>query len=417
MNGTIKKVLFNRGFLTLFTCYSLACTCFAFVNVGLLLHTTEDFGMDAVIVGSVIGAVSLIGLCMRPISAVVVDKVNRKYVLVFAFVLEAISTFGFAYADQYYLLYTLQIMRGVAWGLISCAGVVLIVDIVGREDIGMASGIYALGMVIGSSIAASVVASLGDSVGFVVTFLIASMLTTAAALLAATLPFKRNKVAPPPQDNQKQSGFLPELVSHLTSIKPSNFFSIECAPILGISFVFQLCATALGATFLVAYGRIDLSIANVGIAATTYNVIMYFSRPLYGRIMDKYGARWCIIPSFIGFIAANFIAYSSTDTTGLMIAAVIYGLCSGGYTIAPRVLAIRRLGPQKEAVASSTSGIGNDIGMFLGNILVPAVAAASGGFYKNAYLVMVLIAIAGLIYCSIYILFYKKHHPDNSIHW
>lgn len=197
MNGTIKKVLFNRGFLTLFTCYSLACTCFAFVNVGLLLHTTEDFGMDAVIVGSVIGAVSLIGLCMRPISAVVVDKVNRKYVLVFAFALEAISTFGFAYADQYYLLYTLQIMRGVAWGLISCAGVVLIVDIVGREDIGMASGIYALGMVIGSSIAASVVASLGDSVGFVVTFLIASILTTAAALLAATLPFKRNKVAPP----------------------------------------------------------------------------------------------------------------------------------------------------------------------------------------------------------------------------
>ena len=81
MNGTIKKVLFNRGFLTLFTCYSLACTCFAFVNVGLLLHTTEDFGMDAVIVGSVIGAVSLIGLCMRPISAVVVDKVNRSMCL------------------------------------------------------------------------------------------------------------------------------------------------------------------------------------------------------------------------------------------------------------------------------------------------------------------------------------------------
>ena len=134
MNGTIRKVLFNRGFLTLFICYSLACTCFAFVNVGLLLHTTEDFGMDAVIVGSVIGAVSLIGLCMRPISAVVVDRVNRKHVLVFAFALEALSTFGFAYADQYYLLYLLQIMRGIAWGLISCAGVVLIVDIVGRED-------------------------------------------------------------------------------------------------------------------------------------------------------------------------------------------------------------------------------------------------------------------------------------------
>lgn len=416
MNGTIRKVLFNRGFLTLFICYSLACTCFAFVNVGLLLHTTEDFGMDAVIVGSVIGAVSLIGLCMRPISAVVVDRVNRKHVLVFAFALEALSTFGFAYADQYYLLYLLQIMRGIAWGLISCAGVVLIVDIVGREDIGMASGIYALGMVIGSSIAASVVASLGDAIGFVITFIIASMLTTAAALLAATLPFKHKIIAPPPAQAEK-TAFLAELARQIKSIRPSNFFSLECAPILGISFVFQLCATALGATFLVAYGRVDLSIANVGIAATTYNVIMYFSRPIYGRIMDKYGARWCIIPTFVGFIAANFIAYSSSDVTGLLIAAVVYGLCSGGYSIAPRVLAIRRLGPQKEAVASSTSGIGNDIGMFLGNILVPAIAASFGGFYKNAYLVMALIAVAGLAYCSIYILIYKKHHPDNSIHW
>lgn len=418
MNGTVKIVLFNRGFLTLFICYSLACTCFAFVNVGLLLHTTEDFGMDAVIVGSVIGAVSLIGLCMRPISAVIVDRLNRKHVLVFAFALEAFSTFGFGYADQYYLLYLLQIMRGVAWGLISCAGVVLIVDIVGREDIGMATGIYALGMVIGSSIAAAVVASLGDAVGFVITFLIASTLTTIAALLAATLPFKRKGSKDP--SKTKESGkphFLSVLINQIRSIRLANFFSIECAPILGISFVFQLCATALGATFLVAYGRVDLSIANVGIAATTYNVIMYFSRPLYGRVMDKFGARWCIIPTFLGFISANFIAFMSADMVGLMIAAVVFGLCSGGYSIAPRVLAIRRLGPQREAVASSTSGIGNDVGMFLGNILVPAVAAASGGFYKNAYLVMALIAIVGIVYCSIYILLYKKRHPDNSIQW
>lgn len=71
-------LLLNRGFITLFCCYSLACTCFAFVNVGLLIHATEDYGMEAVVIGSVIGMVSIIGLMMRPVSAVVVDRFNRK---------------------------------------------------------------------------------------------------------------------------------------------------------------------------------------------------------------------------------------------------------------------------------------------------------------------------------------------------
>ena len=74
----ITKVLFSRGFITIFIAYSLACLSFAGVSVGLLVHATEDFGMDAVIVGSIIGTISIIGLIMRPFSAVIVDKFNRK---------------------------------------------------------------------------------------------------------------------------------------------------------------------------------------------------------------------------------------------------------------------------------------------------------------------------------------------------
>lgn len=410
MNKAIKNVLFNRGFFTLFVCYIFACTCFAFVNVGLLLHATEDFSMDPVIVGSVIGAVSLIGLAMRPISAIIVDSLNRKRILIFAFMLEAFATFGFAFADQYVFMYLLQIVRGIAWGLISCAGVVIIVDIVGRDNIGIASGIYALGMVIGSSIAAAVVATMGDAIGFVFTFLIASSFTAIASLLIATLPYKGNTTS-----TFKELGI--SLIKEWKHIKLSRVFAIECAPIMILSFLFQLCATALGSTFLVTFGRTDLNIANVGIAATVYNVIMYISRPAYGAIMDRYGAKWCIIPTFIGFIVGNLIVFSSSNINGLIVAAIIYGLCSGGYSIAPRVMAIRRIGKNREAVASSTSGIGNDIGMFLGNILVPTIASMSSGFYRNSYLAMSLIAIFGLIYCLLYIRIYKSRNPDNEMKW
>ena len=409
----VVRALFNRGFCTLFLCYALACTCFAFVNVGMLLHATEDYGMDAVIVGSIIGIVSIVGLAMRPISAVVVDRINKKKILIFAFSLEALATLGFAFSGEYWMMYSLQILRGVAWGLISCAGAVSLVNLVGRDNLGVALGVYALGMVVGSSVAAAVVAPLGDAIGFSHAFVIAGCLSVVSALVALTLPLGKESV----DINSSLVSVLGRIGSEIKTIRLKDLFSIECTPIMGISFAFQLCSTALGATYLVAFGRIDLGIANVGFAATVYNVIMYLSRPIYGRIMDIKGARWCVIPAFGGFACANLLVFFSTDMIGLYAAAAVYGLFAGGHSIAPRTMAIRRLGEGREAVASSTAGIGNDVGMFFGSMFVPAIATCFSGAYRNAYLVIALIACVGLIYALGYIYLYLKRHPDNRMGW
>ncbi len=406
LKGTALGALANRGFITLFVCYCLVCTCFAFVNVGLLLHATEDLGLDSVVIGSVIGLVSIIGLCMRPVSAVLVDRLDRKGILVLAFFFEAVATLGFAHATDYWMMYLLQMLRGIAWALISCSGAVMIVGLVGRENLGIALGVYALGMVVGSSLAALVVAPLGDSIGFLMTFTIGSALSVLAGALALTLPYPRRKRCN-----------LEALKKELCGVRLKDLFSVECAPIMGLSFVFQLCASSLGATYLIAFGRVDLSIANVGVVATIYNVIMYATRPFYGWVMDRFGARWCIAPCLAGMVAANLIVFMSVDFTGLVVAAVIFGLCSGGYSVAPRTMAMRRLGEGREAVASSTSGIGNDIGMFLGMTLVPAVAACFSGSYRNAYLVMAIVAVAGVVYALVYSRWYLKRHPDNSMGW
>lgn len=403
LKGTAFGSLLCRGFITLFACYCLVCTCFAFVNVGLLLHTTEDLGMDSVVIGSVIGIVSIIGLCMRPVSAVVVDKLDRKWLIVLAFFFEAAATLGFAHATDYWMFYALQVVRGVAWALISCAGAVMLVGYVGRDNLGIALGVYALGMVVGSSVAASIVAPMGDAIGFTATFSVGSALAVVAGFLALTLPFKH-----------RRSEFE-AVKKKLLATRLRDLFSVECAPIMGLSFVFQICATALSATYLIAFGRVDLSIANVGIVATIYNVIMYATRPMYGWIMDRFGARWCIGPCLVGMIFANLAVFLSTDFTGLIVAAVIFGLCSGGYSVAPRTMAMRRLGEGREAVSSSTAGIGNDIGMFLGMTLVPAIATLFAGSYRNAYLVMAVVAAAGTLYALAYARFYLKKHPENEM--
>lgn len=407
----ITKVLFSRGFITIFIAYSLACLSFAGVSVGLLVHATEDFGMDAVIVGSIIGTISIIGLIMRPFSAVIVDKFNRKGCLITAYALLAVSTVGFTFASTYEAMYASQIIRGISWGLVNCAGYVLLADVCGRNNLGISNGFYALGMVVGQSIASAVVVTLGDTIGYTLTFSIAVCMAVLAVLVILTLPYKRFKVEEP-ADKKEIS-----IIAHIKQLRLKDVFAVECAPIMGLGFVFQICVTALGATYLVAFGRIDLNIANIGIAATIYNVIMYFTRPMYGRLMDTKGARWCVIPAFIALIVANALVATANDITMVYVAAAIYGLGAGGYTIAPRTMAMRRLEKGREAVASSTVGIGNDIGMTLGSILVPAIATMAGGFYRDAYWALAGIALIGLCYCMIYVYLYLKRHPENKMRW
>lgn len=407
----ITKVIFSRGFLTIFIAYSLACLSFAGVSVGILVHATEDFGMDRIVVGSIIGTIAIIGLIMRPFSAVIVDKFNRKSVLITAYVLLAVSTVGFTFASTYAAMYASQIIRGVSWGLVNCAGYVLLADVCGRNNLGISNGFYALGMVVGQSIASACVVSLGDSIGYTATFGLAVIMAVLAVIVILTLPYKKFKGEEDPNAPKVS------IIAHIKGLRLKDVFAIEAAPIMGLGFVFQICVTALGATFLVAYGRSDLSIANVGIGATLYNVIMYFSRPFYGRLMDTKGARWCVIPAFIGLIGANAVAAMATDINMLYVAAIIYGLGAGGYTIAPRTMAMRLLAKGREAVASSTVGIGNDVGMILGNLLVPAIATMAGGLYRDAYWAMAAIAVAGLVYCLVYVFIYIKRHPENSMRW
>ena len=409
---SVWKVVLSRGFITLFVAYSLACLSFAGVSVGLLVHATEDFGMDAVIVGSIIGTIALIGLIMRPFSAVIVDKFNRKGVLITAYVLLAISTVGFTYASTYEAMYASQIIRGVSWGLVNCAGYVLLADVCGRANLGVANGFYALGMVVGQSIAAAVVVTLGDTIGYTDTFLIAVGMAVLAVVVILTLPYKKFKGE---TDNDGKSKV--SILAHIKQLRLKDVIAKECVPIMGISFIFQLCVTALGATFLVKYGRVDLDLVNVGIAATVYNVIMYVSRPVYGRLMDTKGVRWCVVPAFVALFAANAVAAMATDLTMLIVAAVIYGVGAGGYTIAPRTMAMWRLEKGREAVAASTVGIGNDVGMMLGSVAVPAIAAMAGGLYRGSYWVMAIAAVVGLAYCLIYIYLYLKRNPDNKMRW
>lgn len=403
---SVFKVLLNRGFLTLFIAFCCMSIGYSFVATGIMVHATEDFGLDQVVVGSIISTLSLIVMITRPFAAIISDKFNRKKILILGLVLMAVSTIGFAFANNYAELYLCQIIKGVAFALCMCVSGVMVADIVGREEFGVATGVFMLGPVVGTSVASAVVVSLGDALGYTITFLIGGSVVLVGIALVLTLPYVHKK----PADNRT-------FIEHVKAIRLADFFAVECVPIAIMSMIIQILVVGTGITYLLMFGRIDLNIANVGIAGTISAVIMYFSRPVFGRIMDKHGARWCAIPTFVGFIITSLLYAFSQDMTGIIIGAIIFGAISGGYGVVGRTMSLRRSAVGHEAAGTQTNGIGSDIGMVIAGTLVPAIAVAFGGTYRPVYYCMAALAVIGLVYVLVYSFIYLKRNPDNKMNW
>ena len=79
-------------------------------------------------------------------------------------------------------------------------------------------------------------------------------------------------------------------------------------------------------------------------------------------------------------------------------------------------MAMKRMPVDKQAVASSTVGIGNDIGMTVANVMIP-VWAGMFGTYRGVYYIMAGISVAVIVYSAIYGAVYVKRHPENEMNW
>lgn len=145
---SIFQVIFSRNFLTLIISYLFACLAFSSVGSEFVTYGTDELGLEAVVVGSIAGMVSMIGLVMRPVTAILVDKFNRKKMLLVGYAMLTLSSIILIFARSVSGLYAAQIVRGAAWALQNSAGFIMVGEVVDKDDLGMAMSVYSMAQVI-----------------------------------------------------------------------------------------------------------------------------------------------------------------------------------------------------------------------------------------------------------------------------
>lgn len=153
----------------------------------------------------------------------------------------------------------------------------------------------------------------------------------------------------------------------------------------------------------------DRGIANVGLFFTANSIAMVAIRPLAGKLNDKKGLAFILLPAY--FIAAAGMAILGfTGSVWLvMLAGLLKAIGQGAGAPAIQAETVKKLGKDRRGVAVSTCYIGQDLGNGIGPILGGAVAEKLG--YGTMFF-----AYAGLLVATglCYYLYQKfSKHPTT----
>ncbi|NIK76991.1 MFS family permease [Paenibacillus castaneae] len=120
---------------------------------------------------------------------------------------------------------------------------------------------------------------------------------------------------------------------------------------------------------------------------TSYSVCLLFSRPISGKIADKYGMDKVLIPGILIF-AHSFVMISFSRTLPMFL--IAGGISAFGYGIclpAIQTLCIKLVDQAQRGVASNTNYIGVDTGYLIAptiaGLIVTSVQQHSGDKAKD----------------------------------
>ncbi|MFZ3106745.1 MAG: MFS transporter [Candidatus Hydromicrobium sp.] len=119
------------------------------------------------------------------------DKIGRKVMILSGWFVYFLTYLGFAYFNEYYLIYLLFIIYGLYFGLTEGVEKALVADIVPKEKIGTAFGFYNLSLGIATLPASVIFGLIWKAYSFRAAFLTGAIISIAASIMLLFLRLRK----------------------------------------------------------------------------------------------------------------------------------------------------------------------------------------------------------------------------------
>lgn len=379
-----KKSFFqiaNKNFIMLFVAYTVICITHSMTNAA----TSAGWrlaGMDLTTIGLIASAMSWAAFIIRPFSAPIADRGNKKIIYIIAVGALTLAVFMYSLSmDNPALAVPAKIIHGISWTFISTITAVIVSEYVPREDLGAAMGFFMISQMIASAVSQPIAFALAANMGYAAMLRIFTIVAVVGlALLFLTAPTKA------PERLPGQSMF--------SGLKLNNLFAKEAISPMIINVAFQ--GTRSGITvFMAAFALEELGIQNIGVFATAASLMGWVARPALGILLDKRGPIATLIPAGAFFSAGLLSLAFAQNLTWFIIAGVLVGIGQNGISPVLMAISMRTVPPDRKAAANSTNYLGMDIGSALAATVGGVLCATFG--YRVGFAAFVLPVILAVV--------------------
>lgn len=348
----VKNVAAKEGSIWNPTFLSI-CLINAFMNLSkqmsnsILSKYIDSLGAAATVVGLVSSTFALAALIFKFFSGPALDSFNRKHIIIGAMLALGISFSGYSISTTVPMIIVFRFLQGAAQAFTATCLLTMASDTLPADKFSTGVGMFALFETVAQAIGPTVGLGLMGIVGFSKTFLISALLMFVSALVVVFY---------------KQPGFVK---TKKFKISLGSIFAKESIQYAALLFIFNF-AFCVVSTYLVIYAAQRGVENNIGFYFTLYACTMLFSRPLIGRLTDKYGACKVLIPALCCFILSYMIISVSSTLPMFLLASFISAFGTGACQPAVQALCMKCVPADRRGAASSTCYIANDLGTLIG---------------------------------------------------
>lgn len=337
----------------------------------------KEIGGNEGQVGLVMGVFMLCSVVLRPIVGVLLDRFGRRSFVVLGLLLFLLSMYLYNWVAGIAALLALRILHGMSWAVSSTAIQTAITDLIPASRRGEGFGWFGMAMTVAMAAGPMYGVWVVEGMSYHALFLFGVGLSAVALVLAlcADMPYR-------PQVNTR----MPSL------------FEKSVLPISVSVFLFFLAYGSI-TTFVPLFAE-SIKV-NSGVFFLAYAATLGVTRPVGGKLSDRYGEVFIIIPALMSAILALIVLSLASGLFGVLVSAFLYGIGFGSAHPAFQAATLRLVPAERRGVANASLSTAIDLGIGLGAILLGWVSQYAG--YQALFLVSAVSVLFGLIQFTLFV--------------
>ena len=315
---------------------------------------------------------------LGPPAGLLIDRVNKKHLLMTCTLINGLATFGYILAPNTAVLLVLRMLHGISFTVAISTNMGWISDFIPQKRLGEGMGYYSIGQVIAMAAAPTIGIEISEQIGIDSTFLLAALLLAAASIGMSFLP---------------STAVLPQKKFSLAALRLTDIVSLPLLPLSLIGGLFSM-GNGLASSFLVLLAQ-ERSIPDIGLYFTVNALCLLLTRPLAGKLYDRRGLSFVLYPALLCAILEALLLGHAAGLGMILAAAVIKAFGQGTAQPSLQAECLRRSGSAQRGLAASTFFIGANSGQGFGPLAGGAIASAFG--YTAMFNCSAVLLCSGLI--------------------